>query len=329
LKILTVFFLFRNEVFKHASVTVQFIEATLVALKNKFLAEESSIKRAGILFLISKIYFTDDLANMLKLRIVSTEWIVFKEFLDEIKDKKEFEPFKIMFYHLFTENFFKFTLKNKALALDYGTPDSDISEQGNSHQDAVFWSEIRREIEILEQSEVVDLMQLNELRREAIEPFQAMFPEESLLTEALDEFEMLKNAIKEPGEVAATSRITRKEMSQACKTFLKASGVGSIIAQVEVEEIDWDSDLEEFEATSSKVSKGRKRKERKNKARPAKKPETSSSDSDNEREFKKMNKTLGYTTQNVMKGIGAGKFSEKLKNCYGQLQPKVEKKEKN
>jgi Small nuclear RNA activating complex (SNAPc), subunit 1 len=315
-------FRFRNEVFKQNSVTIQFVEAAFVALKNKFLAEKSSMKRAGIIFLMSKIYFTDDMANMLKLRITNEEWIVFKEFIEKIKDKKEFEAFKIMFYHLFTENFFRFTMKNKVLALDFGTPDNEMETQVNSNNDVKFWSELRREVEVLEKSEVVDLIQLNAAREEAIEPFKKMFPETSPLSEALDEFETLKTAIKAPLEKPAPSRVSRKEVSQACRDFLKSSGAGSVLSQIEIEEIEWDSDMEDFEATSSKSVKKKKRRDtkRQNKTKQTRLQDTSTSESDSEREFKKMNRNLGYSTQNVMKGIGAANFSDKLKQCYGKVE---------
>lgn len=267
------------------------------------------------------------MANMLKLRIVSDEWNVFKEFIEKIKDKKEFESFKVMFFHLYSENFFRFTMKNKALALDYGTPDGEMETQAGSNRDAIFWNDIRREVEVLDRSEVVDLMQLNALREEAIAPFKKMFPENSQLSEAFIEFEMLKTAIEAPTEAAGSSRVSRKEVSQACRDFLKTSGAGSALSQIEIEEIEWDSDLEDFEATSSRSSKKKRRKEakRQKRAKQTRHHNASSSDSDSEKEFKKMNRTLGFCTQNVMKGIGAGIFSDKLKQCYGKAMLKVEK----
>lgn len=319
---------FRNEIFKVNSITNQFVQASLVALKNKFLIEKSTIKRAGIIFLISKIYFTDDIANLLKLRIVQDEWIVFTEYVESIKNKTEYEAVKIMFFHLFTENFFRFTMKNKALALDFGTPEDRTEALVDNCRDATFWSEIRRDLEVIGKSDIVELTQLNNLREKAREPFKDLFPEESMLTEALNEFETIKYALKEPAEVAATAKVSKKEMSRACRSFLSSSSTGQSLSQIEVEEIDWDSDMEDFEPTSTVISEKRKKRReanRRKKTKQAPQKNLSSSDSDSEREFKKMNRTLGYNSQNVMKGLGAGVFSEKLKQCYGHVKMKTEK----
>lgn len=284
-----------------------------MALKNKFIAEKDShLKRSAIVFLMSKIYFTDDVANQIKLRITSDEWNFFKSFIDDIKDQQQYETTKIMFYHLFTENFFRFTMKNKALALDYGTPDGERLAI-NANDDSMFWKDIRREVEILEKCDLDELKQLNELREESIKPFEQMFPEKRLIAEALTNFEMLKNVISEPSE-AGSSKITRKEVSQACRDFLNTPNYASTQREIEIVEVDWNSDYEPSQSTNS-PPKGAKRKTRKSTKAAAR--NLSSSDSDNEKEFKKMNRSLGYQTQNVMRGIGAAtNFSEKLKKCY-------------
>lgn len=307
----------RHEVFKHSSVSIQFIEGVFISLKNKFLADDSTVKRAAIIFLLCKIFFTDDMANMLKLRIISDEWKVFAEFIEGIKYQKLYEPFLIMFYHLYTENLFKFTIKNKALALDYGTPENDMGSSADSARNAIFWSDIQNEIEVIEKSDLIDLMQLNNLKEQAIEPFKKMFPENSMLSDAFAEFKTLKTVITEPTVAAAPAKVSRKEVSQACRTFLKESGAGSAFSQVEIEEVEWESDLDDFEEMTHGRSKKRKEMKRRKKIKEAVKKESSSSDSDSEREFRKMNRTLGFTTQNVMKGIGAGIFPDKLKEVYG------------
>lgn len=294
--------------------TAQFVEGTFVALKNKFIAEKDShLKRSAIIFLMSKIYFTDDVANQMKLRITSDEWNSFKSFIDDIKGQRQYESTTIMFYHLFIENFFRFTMKNKALALDYGTPDAEKLTTINASHDAMFWKGIRREVEILEKSDLVELKQLNELREESIKPFEQMFPEKKLIAESLADFETLKNVISEPTD-SASSKITRKEVSQACRDFLKTSYNVSTQQEVEIVEVEWEEPLN----SSNPPPESTKRRSRKSTRIAAK---TSSSDSDSDKEFKKMNRSLGYQTQNVMRGIGAASnFSEKLKKCYDKVE---------
>lgn len=294
-------------------------------IKNKFLSVDCNIKRAALIFLLSKLHFTDDIANTMKLRVTSDEWDGFKGFINDIKSKSQFESIRIIFYHLFTENFFRFTMKTKALALDYGLPDDRADMQADENHDTIFWTDVKRQIEMIEKSDVVELTQLNELREEAIKPFKKLFPEQGLLSEALSDFTTLQTAISNATKSPKPStKVTRKEMSQACRNYLKASGAGTYVQEVEIEEIEWDSDraLEDAAQATPKKSKGKKRKERGRPKTIKQEPElSSSSDSESERNFKKMNRCMGYSTQNIMKGIGAGtNFSEKLKKCYGDVE---------
>lgn len=245
---------------------------------------------------------------------------MFSEFLDELKELPAYEKIRIMFYHLFTENFFRFSVKNKALALDFGTPENDFDSQMDSNQGTIFWNEIRKDLKTLENSDVVDLIQLNALREKAIEPFANMLPEKALLTEALNEFEAIKLAVQEPVQ-SAPLKVSRKQVSESCRAFLKTSETGSMVQNIEIEEVEWNEDAE-FVTTSKRRSKVRGRKRAANpKETKEQDQDSSSSDSSSEKDFKRMNRTMGFSSQNVMYGIGAAKhFSEKLKNCYGKLE---------
>ena len=258
----------------------------------------------------------------MKLRITYDEWNKFREYIESIKELEAYEAIRIMFYHLLTENFFKFTVKNQALALDYGRPQNALSSQIDSTQDVHFWNEIRNEIRSLENSDVVDLINLNSVREDAIKPFKDMLPERGLLSEALNEFEMVKQLIQKPIE-SAPSRITRKQVSDSCRDFLKTSGVGSAEHRGKLKQVDLEDDDSEPSMTTRKTSKRRKA-GNKTKAFPGSRnsvPESSSSDSDSEKDFKRMTRSLGFNSQNVMSGIGASKhFSEKLKKCYGKIE---------
>lgn len=265
---------------------------------------------------MSKVYFTDDLANKMKLRITSDEWNCFRSFIDDIKDQPDYETIRIMFYHIFTENFFQFTMKNKALALDYGTQD-DGRLNADVNRDPMFWKEIRQEVEVLEKCDLVELSQLNDIREESIKPFEQMFPDENLITEAIAEFEMLKSVIQEPVNASST-RMSRKEVSQACRDFLKTSGIGAKPREIVIEEIEWTSDGEQSVSSQPVKQKSKKRaKKRQSRAKAS----SNSSDSESDEDFKRMTRSLGYCTQNVMRGIGAGSNdSEKLKKCYDKAE---------
>lgn len=265
---------------------------------------------------MSKVYFTDDLANKMKLRITSDEWSSFKSFIDDITDQPDYETIRIMFYHVFTENFFQFTMKNKALALDYGTQD-DERLKADVNRDSMFWKEIRQEVEVLEKCDLVELSQLNVIREESIKPFGQMFPDENLIAEAIADFEMLKSAIQEPVNVSS-SKMSRKEVSIACRDFLKTSGIGVKPREIVIEEIEWTSDCEQSVSSQAVQQKSKKRaKKRKSRAKAS----SNSSDSESDGEFKRMTRSLGFRTQNVMKGIGvASNDSEKLKKCYDKAE---------
>lgn len=303
------------EIFKYNSVANQFVEEALVGLKKKFLQEGSRIKRSAIVFLLSKIYFTDDMANTLKLRITVEEWSSFKDFMWEIKPLPEFDCIRIMLFHLFTENCFRFTMKNKSLALDYGAPDDGNETCADPNQNAQFWLDVEREIEILQRTDVVELTQLNALREEAIKPFQEMFPERGLLSEALNNFDVIKSCVASaPAPAAAPAKVSRKEVNQACKEFLKASGAGSYVRQIEIDEIDSDSFYEPPERSQTS-KKGRKKKEAAGTQKVKVEPDDSdSSDYDGDRDFSRHH-------QSFLKGAAAaGNFTDKLKRCYGKFE---------
>lgn len=306
------------KIFQRTSVAIDFIEKVLIGLKNRFLSEDPKchLKRGAIIFLLCKIYFTDDLANMMKLRITSDEWKTFMDYMEAIKELRGYETVRVMFYHLSTESFFKLTVKNKTLALEYGSPQTEMNPQIDSSQNIIFWNEIRDEIRLLEKSEIVDLRNLNVVKEEAFRPFEKMFPERGLLTDTLHEFDMLKKFFHEPNE-PAPSRITQKLVSQACRDFLTTDGKCSGL-QMNLEEVDSDEDSAETSTTEKKSMKsekqkyGAKLKDHKDFERD------SSSDSCSEKDYRRMIRSLGYHSQNVMQGIGAHNFfSDKLKKCYG------------
>lgn len=292
---------------------------SLVALKKIFLNEKDPLKRAAIIFMISKIFFTDETANLLKLRTTCDEWEVFKKYLEEIKSKPEYLSIQIMFYQLQTENFFLFTVRNKALALDYGSVDNDMEVYTDGMKlDEILWREIKHDLRSLEQSEI-DLKQLNSIREEAMKPFDKMFPEKDLLAQALTEFSTVKAFLTETKKPTEPVKVSRKEVSQACREFLKTSGGGSMYKEVEVEELEWNSDLEPTTSEISKISRRKRPKVAPKRIKAPASPCSSSSDSEAEKDFLRMNRSLGYHSQNVMKGIGAiENMSNKLKQCYGE-----------
>lgn len=316
----------RTEIFQRSSVAVHFTEKVLIGIKNRFLLEDSEnpLKRSAILYLLCKIYFTDDFANKMKLRITCDEWNKFREYIESIKELEAYEAIRIMFYHLLTENFFRFTVKTQALALDYGTPQNELSSQHDSTQDIHFWNEIRNDIRNLENSDVVDLINLNAIREEAVKPFKDMLPERGLLSEALIEFEIVKQLIQKPTE-PAPSRITLKQVSESCRDFLKTSGVGSAEHRgtVSLQQMDFEEDDSEPSMATKKKSKRRKAGNKTKAVSNSRNsvPELSSSDSASEKDYKRMTRSLGFNSQNVMSGIGASKhFSERLKKCYGKIE---------
>ncbi|CRK88529.1 CLUMA_CG002251, isoform A [Clunio marinus] len=313
----------KYEIFnKQKNVVIQFVESTLVALKKKFISETSPVSRAGIIFLLSKIFFTDDIANLLKLRITSEEWEEFKNYINTIKHLPDYEKTRIIFYQLFLENFFKFTMKNKALALDFGNADEKKDPQEFYEKEDLLWNDIKDEISTIQHTDVVELNQLMKLREECIKPFEEKFPEKNTIEEVLNDFETIKSSVNTQiiDKSSTSKQLKRGEIIRQCRSFLNASsGPSSIIGEFEVDEIYFDS-----EEDSPTVSKKRKRmkknfKQSKNKKETIKIEENSSSDSDSDgsaKDFKHMNRSLGYHSQNVMKGIGATINLDKLRSCY-------------
>lgn len=259
--------------------------------------------------MLCKIYFTDDIANQLKLRITCDEWEEFKCFNSDIKDLQEYEIIKIIFYQLFTEGFFNITMRNKRLALDYGSPiEDDIPVYGDQNQ--VFWNEIREEIQLLEKTDVAELKQLNEIRQNASLPFKGIFPEQNLLSQALQEFDAVKDLI----QASQTSKSPPPKVSK-----MKTKKISSKFSSAKSSVIFKNEDIKIENDSESEITSPETKKRRQQRKGVTVKQETSghSSSSEGEEDFRRMRRTMGCESQNVMKGIGASEnISDKLKKAY-------------
>lgn len=209
-------------------------------------------------------------------------------------------------------------MKNKALALDYGEVDKDPGIKIDPNEDVLFWSDITKEIKTLDRNDIAALLELEALRNEAMEPFDSMFPERSSINEALEEFETLKEIVF-PQNDEVPAKATRKQVSQQIKNYFKSSGPsGSMDDQFDSEDIDMHS------GTETETEKKKTRKNRRKKAGNSKKIEerrdSNSSESEDGNNFKRMVRSLGFNSQNVMKGIGVETFSEKVKRCYEKIE---------
>jgi len=136
---------------------VEIVDNCINALKIKFLKEEERLKKAALLFLLCKILFTDDTANMLCIRITNDEWSGFRSFIDDIKELPAYKLILLMCYNLFNEGFLRFTIKTKPLALDYGQPET-------RHNDLEVTRGVALLMEIENTIDEHDLTSLNELR---------------------------------------------------------------------------------------------------------------------------------------------------------------------
>lgn len=264
---------------------------------------------------MSKIFFTDDVASTLKLRIIAQEWKEFNEFIIETKSNPQYQDICLMLFHLYTENHFRFTIKAKTLALDYGLQD-DQKDFYDSTSGTKFWNEIENEITILEHVDVVELDQLSKLREKEIDAFEQILPEKIPIDAVFEEIQTFKEAARRLRQ-NESSNVSRKEILQICRDFMKVSGNSAANSVAEVES---DIDLETLHSdviSSSKKKAGtsnRKSQEgKKNKKMKGKQNETS--DSDEETVVKTTNRK-GYQLQRVAKTINPLEFPEKLKNCY-------------
>ncbi|KAL7034716.1 hypothetical protein ACKWTF_008073 [Chironomus riparius] len=218
-------FLYKNRIFRNKSyIIIKFADNTLIALKKKFLEEKSNLRRSALIFLISKIYFTDDVATNLKLRVVKDEWEQFLKFFNNVKQLEEYQDVCIMFCHLYTENFFRFTMKSITLALDYG--ENQQSNVYDISSTTMFWNELDDDVKNMNQIDVEELKKLDELRKQSIQPFEHSIPEVVKVSEIFNEFADVQKALDKFKE-AETSKKTRREMLQVCRDYLKTNTLPS------------------------------------------------------------------------------------------------------
>lgn len=261
----------------------------------------------------------------MKLRLSGEEWGSFKAFLDNVKDDGDFINVCIMLYHLYTESFFRFTVKTRKLALDYGAPENALSnELIDTTKSKVFWKEIQDELQILQHTNVEELKQLAAIRDEAIKSFDDLLPEKASIDETLETFEAVQNAVKKLS-VESPKKATRREMVQTCKDYLHHPPNDSTVAfrGLQIDEVNTNIDIEGI--TDEVTKKKRKRKNilvkkqtRSKKRRPqksAKKPQDVLESGGSESESQKVNKKrmpYGFVTQKHM----LENCAEKLKQFY-------------
>lgn len=275
-------------------------------MKKKFLKETSLLKRSGLIFLFCKIYFTDDVAIKLKLRVTGEEWDIFKKFLNDIEDNESFLDIRLMVFHLFTENFFRFTIKNKRLALDFGSP--------NNHPEAIdptksraFWSDIQEEILKMEYTDIVELKQLAQIHNEAQKPLEHLLPEKVSIDEALEGFEALKECINKIS--FESPKKSRKEIIDSCRDYINTQ---QNLASDNVLVIDegLESDTDDVSKKSRKSKSKRKRDARK--ALKRKENPLGDSEEDNHKTGRKL---LGMQSQKNILSAFDGSAAE-IKKVY-------------
>lgn len=317
-------FYYRTKIFQYNRISLQFIEGVLIALKNRFLGEEETVKRAALIFVISKIYFTDELAIDIRLRITSMEWDVFSSFIEMSKLNSAYLPTYIMINHLLAQNFFKFTVKNKSLALESGSPEVDTNLQVDLVRDRLFWDDLKHELEILDKRNVIELRQVELIHNEVMKPYEDLFPQTNDLSDALEIFEQVKKEVNEPHEYDGkllSQNLTRKEVLAVSDNFIKSQSTSAQLYRTRYEYESYDESDPDFvvsEAPSSfkkskRTKKERKRKRNKKSEEVQKNKEESSSSSDNE-DYIESRKTNRH--QSVIEGVGCEKFSSRLRQCY-------------
>lgn len=200
------------------------------------------------MFLISKIYFTDDVATNLKLRVIKEEWEEFLNFFNSVKFDEEYQDVCIIFCHLYTENFFRFTMKSTPLALDYGENQQTSAYDVSST--TTFWNELSSDIKKLDQVDVEELKQLGDIRSQAIQPFEETLPEVVNISEIFDEFGDIEQTVVKFKESGAAKK-SRKEVLQVCRDYLKTnSGFNSKIIDDEITSIE--TYVESFKKSTDK-----------------------------------------------------------------------------
>ncbi|KAG5675159.1 hypothetical protein PVAND_005085 [Polypedilum vanderplanki] len=256
-------FLYKSHIFKGKnSVMVKFIDYTFIALKKKFIEEKSNLKRAGLIFLISKVYFTDEIAINLKLRIQQDEWMLFKTYIKEIKNDVDYQNICLVFFQLFNENFFKFTLKNTQMALDNC---SQLRAQIYSKYDDIvssstpFWTSIENKIKCLDQVNTVELKQLSDIKDREVVPFNEVLPEKVSFDEVFAEFSTLMTIVEKNKQ--NKKQVSRKEMTAVCRDYMKSTKIDKRTAAI------FESDEDSYLLDNLLTVKPRKKKPRKAKKR--------------------------------------------------------------
>lgn len=250
------------------------------------------------------------------MRTTGEEWKCFKAFLDDVKDDVEYQDICIMLYFLYTESFFRFTIKSKKLALDFGTPETTAKNLIDPAEATIFWKEVKNDLIKMQHTDVQELKQLAEIRDKALKPFDELLPEKVSINEALESFEMLSDAVTKLSAVSP-KKTNRKEVIQTCKDYIIQSRGFN-----EDRNITGDSDAD-YESITNDATTSRKKKKRSNKNQSKKKNKKQQSHVDevesgvSDDELRQLSRKHGFQTQKILMGMGAfGFYSDKLKKYY-------------
>ncbi|CAO1423905.1 unnamed protein product [Diamesa tonsa] len=215
-------FVYKDKVFKNRNLGFEFCDLCLESLKKIFLMDKSILKRSAIIYLFCKLYFTDKTVSLLKLRVSNEEFIEFKAFVEIISKVPAYQTVQIMFWQLFVENFFRFSLKSTILSLDFGKMDHFVEEEKQMIESAEFWNDIKKEINNLNACEVEELKELDKVHTELIKSFDTILPESDNLNRALEEFEELKTTVENTTLFLPKIIRNRRIMSQQYKEFIQS-----------------------------------------------------------------------------------------------------------
>jgi hypothetical protein len=229
----------------------------------------------------------------------------FKKFLSDIKEHKEYDDVRLMIYHLFTESFFRFTIKNKLLALDYGTPENEHKDNFDFTSAAIFWKEIDEEISKISNIDIVELRKLFQLREGVMKKYEKILPEVDIMSQVLSEFDEFRESL-EKFKRKDSDKVNRREIFQVCREFLKAPSASSVSQN----NIESDSDLD------TTLAEKQKNKRKKTNKSPEKSKTMECSSSEDEPNKQHLLRTRACTTQKMTKTINAFENPDKLRQCY-------------
>ena len=149
---------------------LEFVEEAIYLIKKLFITKKTHLEKSVLLFLLYKLYMTDNYVKILKIRVDIEEFAEFKKFIKEIEELSNFNEIKFMFWYLVSKDAFSYVSRSYVLGLDIYTTKTGQQQEENEHtiDSMLFWKDLKITCNQLKNYNIQELKDLDSMHNNAV-----------------------------------------------------------------------------------------------------------------------------------------------------------------